>query len=189
MSEAEYLEFEKHSEVKHEYYQGEIFALAGATRNHNVIAGNVFARLRESLPEDCVPFTSDMRVKIEATGLYTYPDVVVVCGEEEYDDEAQTTLLNPVLVVEVLSDSTEAYDRGQKFEMYRTIPSLQEIVYVAQDRQSIDLFRRGEERWALYDPVDGQITLASVGDAMLSMEDVYARVEWDDEPPEEHPSH
>jgi len=182
MSESEYLEFEKHSEVKHEYYQGEIFALTGATRNYNVIAGNVFGSLRGALPEECLLFMNDMRVKVEATGLYTYPDVVVVCGEEEYQDDAQTTLLNPVLVVEVLSDSTEAYDRGKKFEMYRTIPSLQEIVYVAQERQSIDLFRRGEERWALYDPVDGQITLASVG-ATLSMNDVYARVEWNQDAP------
>ena len=180
MSESEYLEFEKHSEVKHEFYQGEIFALAGATRNHNVITSNIVQSLGDEIPEDCIALASDMRVKIEATGLYTYPDVVVVCGEEEYDDEAQTTLLNPILVMEVLSESTEAYDRGQKFEMYRTIPSLQEIVYVAQDRRSMDLFRREDDRWVLYDPVDGRITVESVG-ATLAMNDVYARVEWDED--------
>jgi len=184
MSEAEYLEFEKHAEVKHEFYQGEVFALAGATRNHNVITSNIVRLLGDQVPEHCIAVGSDMRVKIEATGLYTYPDGVVVCGEERYQDGTQTTLLNPTLIVEVLSESTEAYDRGRKFEMYRTVPSLREVVYVAQDRQSIDLFRRDNARWALYDPVDGQVTLTSV-DATLAMDDVYARVRWEDETDDE----
>ena len=125
----EYLERERAAEFKSEYYNGEIFAMSGGSRNHVLIAGNCQMALRSALKDKgCLVFQSDLRVHIPSNDLYTYPDVVVVCGEEQYLDNQKDTLVNPVLVVEVLSPSTESYDRGQKFEFYRSIASLQEYV-------------------------------------------------------------
>ena len=107
----EYLALERKAEYKSEYFQGEMFALAGATSEHNTIAGNIFGKLRQQLKaKPCRAYISDMRVRIPVTGLYTYPDVIVVCGEPRFDDEYSDTLLNPTVLVEVLSPSTESYD-------------------------------------------------------------------------------
>ena len=178
MTEAEYLEFEKHATDRHEYYKGEIFALAGGARNHNVIAGNVTRELGNRLPKHCIAVQSDMRVWVDAADFYTYPDVVAVCGEEQYRDEAQTTLTNPDLIVEVLSESTEAYDRGDKFEFYRTIPSLDEVVFVTQVRKHVEVFRRRGDHWALYEVTGDTVRLDSVG-VSLAMEAIYERVVWE----------
>lgn len=115
----EYLEFERRSEIKHEFFDGEIFAMSGARRNHNVIAWNIGGELRQKLKnKNCEAYPADMRVFVPETGLYTYPDLVVVCGEPVFQDDVFDTLLNPILLIEVLSDSTEGYDRGKKFQHY-----------------------------------------------------------------------
>src|SRR5438874_2019486 len=113
----EYLEIERQAEYKSEYYQGEMFAMSGATWPRNIIVANIIARLNDQLrSRPCTVCPSDMRVRVNATGLYTYPDVLVVCGEPKFVDDRRDTLLDPTLVIEVLSPSTEAYDRGRKFE-------------------------------------------------------------------------
>ena len=119
----EYLALERKSETRNEYYNGEIFAMAGASREHNLIVGNLLRDIGNQLEDrPCESYPSDMRVSIEATGLYTYPDVAVVCGEPRFQDREVDTLLNPTVIIEVLSPSTEAYDRGVKFRHYRAHP-------------------------------------------------------------------
>ncbi|HEX8921122.1 MAG TPA: Uma2 family endonuclease, partial [Pyrinomonadaceae bacterium] len=121
----EYLALERKSEIKHEYYAGEMFAMVGASKRHNLITTNIIRSLGNQLLErGCNVYASDMRVKVSATGKYTYPDIVVACEEEKFDDAENDTLLNPVVVIEVLSEFTEAYDRGKKFEQYQNIESL-----------------------------------------------------------------
>src|SRR5690606_7579846 len=127
----EYLEFERSSEIKHEFYNGRVFAMAGAKRRHNLIALNIGSEIRSNLKgKDCEAYPSDMRVLVAEFGLYTYPDVSVVCGKPEFQDDVLDTLLNPVLLIEILSDSTESYDRGRKFQHYRSIETLKEYVLV-----------------------------------------------------------
>ena len=125
----QYLEIERKAEFKSEYYQGEMFAMSGASYPHIGIVANAVASLHQQLRRGpCRPLSNDMRVRVTATGLYTYPDVVVVCGEPRFLDDTFDTLLNPTVIIEVLSESTEAYDRGQKFEQYRSLESLAEYV-------------------------------------------------------------
>jgi Uma2 family endonuclease len=139
----EYLLCERKAEFRSEFFRGEMFAMAGASANHNLIVLNAGSLLREQLKKKpCRVYPSDLKLRIEETGLYTYPDLSVVCGEPQLESDAGDVLLNPVVLVEVLSDSTEAYDRGKKFEHYRTIPSLKHYVLIAQDRHSIDCFTR-----------------------------------------------
>lgn len=143
LSPQEYLALERSSEQRHEYADGEIFAMAGATHEHNLIAGNLFGELRQALLErPCVVYSSDMRIKSAATGRYLYPDVAAVCGDPAFEDETRDTLLNPAVIVEVLSNSTEAYDRGDKFAQYQAIPSCQEYVLASQKEPRIEHFRR-----------------------------------------------
>lgn len=137
----EYLTIEREAERKSEYYQGEMFAMAGATWTHNRIVANLIMRVGAQL-RSCQICPSDMRVRVSETGLFTYPDVLVVCGQPKFLDERQDTLLNPTLIIEVLSPSTEAYDRGRKFEHYRTIESLSEYLLVSSDRVHADLYSR-----------------------------------------------
>lgn len=155
-TEKEYLEQERSSEIKHEYYRGEIFALPGVSRKHNLIVANLIGELRAQLKNTpCRIYASDMRLKIEKTGLFTYPDVMVVCGEERFSDDRQDTLLNPEVIVEVLSDSTEGYDRGRKFEQYRKLVSLREYVLVAQNSEKIERFLKNESGyWVLTESDD-----------------------------------
>lgn len=176
---AEYLARERLSETKHEYFAGEIFAMAGASRAHNLITANVIAALHAQLKHrPCTTYPSDMRLKVEATGLYTYPDVSVVCGEAMFDDEQQDTLLNPTLIVEVLSKSTENYDRGEKFRQYRRLTSLQEYLLVAQDTYHIEHYvRQPDNQWLLSETneVEDAIHLPSIT-CSLELADVYAKV-------------
>jgi Uma2 family endonuclease len=146
----DYLAMERRSDVKHEYFAGEIFAMAGASYEHNVIAANCAGELRSSLRDSaCNVLASDQRVRTVST-LYTYPDVVVVCGRPEFDVEDRDTLTNPVVIVEVLSRSTEGYDRGQKFLHYRSIPSLKEYVLVSQRQMLVEHFlRQPNGQWVL----------------------------------------
>lgn len=155
-TEKEYLKQERSSEIKHEYYQGEIFAMTGASRKHNLIVANLIGELRAQLKNTpCRVYASDMRLKIEETGLFTYPDVMVVCGEERFSDERQDTLLNPEVIVEVLSDSTEGYDRGKKFEHCRKLASLREYVLVSQNSEKMERFLKNESGyWVLTESDD-----------------------------------
>lgn len=143
LSPADYLAFERTSEMKHEYADGEIFAMSGGTREHSLLAGNILGELRLALLERrCEVYTSDMRVQIPSTRRYVYPDVSVVCSQPLFADDERDTLLNPSVVVEVLSDSSESYDRGDKFAQYRTLASIKEYVLVSQKTVLIEHFRR-----------------------------------------------
>jgi Uma2 family endonuclease len=179
---AEYLAWERLQPEKHAYYGGEVFAMAGASREHNLIVANVigllFALLRGRA---CEAYPSDMRVKVPATGLYTYPDVSVVCGGSELEDGELDTLLNPQVIVEVLSPSTEAYDRGEKFEHYRSIPSFHEYVLVSQSKSLVDHFvKQPDGSWLMRSRSAGQsLDLPSVG-CVLAIDDLYLKVPFDD---------
>jgi len=176
----DYLRREKDAEFRSEYFRGEMFAMAGASANHNLIVLNAGASLREQLKKKpCRVYPSDLKLRIETTGLYTYPDLSVVCGEPQLESDGGDVLLNPIVLVEVLSESTEAYDRGKKFEHYRTIPSLKHFVLVAQDRHSIDCFsRKPDGSWVLtscqalndkveLDAIDSQLFAAEVYDKVV----------------------
>ncbi len=177
ISPEKYLEIERAAEYKSEYFNGEMFALAGAKRNHNLIALNTGSELRMQLKgRPCQVYPSDMRVKVPETGLYTYPDVVVVCGEPQFEDKVTDTLLNPVVIIEVLSESTEGYDRGKKFEHYRHIPSLQEYVLISQDRCKIEKFLKQKE-WTLFEEssLESAMELPSI-QCSLKLSEVYDKV-------------
>ncbi|MEZ4527394.1 MAG: Uma2 family endonuclease [Desulfobacterales bacterium] len=179
ITEEEYLAMERESEIRHEYYDGEIFAMAGASRKHNLITANVIRELGNQLRNTgCRVYPSDMRVKIEATGLYTYPDVLIVCGEEIFADEKEDMLLNPAIIIEVLSDSTESYDRGRKFENYRMLNSLKEYILISQNRKKMERFFRNERGyWELdeSDEENPQLHLQAAG-CELRIADVYENV-------------
>ena len=177
---AEYLEFERNSEVKHELIDGEIFEMAGATKSHNLIAGNVFRELSLQLLErECNVYTNDMRVKITATEKYTYPDVVAVCGEEIYEDQTEDTLINPQLIIEVLSKSTEGYDRGAKFEYYQTIESFREYVLITQEPFRVEQYvRKNKNEWTYFEfrQAEDIVKLISI-DCEISLQDIYHKIQ------------
>ena len=182
MSEAEYLAFERASETKHEYINGRVYAMGGASEKHNLICtntiGSFYSQLRGT---PCRVYMSDMRVQVNKTGLYTYPDISVVCGESQLADDVFDTLLNPVVVIEVLSPSTEAYDRGQKFQHYRQLNSLQEYVLIAQDQPRIERFlRQPDGQWILGDApgLEASLELPSIG-CTLPLADVYEKVSFE----------
>ena len=170
----EYFDWEETQEGKHDYIYGEVFPTSGATRTHNDIALNLLVSLRLAFRgTECAVFSSDMRVQVEAGGRYTYPDVSAVCGEPEFTSPRETTLVNPSLVVEVLSERTEAYDRGDKLDVYRTVPSIREIALVRQDRRAVQAWRRDGARWTVEDVTEGALALPSVG-AEVTLDDLYA---------------
>lgn len=171
----DYLELEEASNVKHEFFGGEIYAMAGGTPEHAALSMSVGATLLSQLRGGpCRVYSSDLRVRVSETGLATYPDVTVVCGPLEHDPESATTITNPIVVVEVLSPSTETYDRGDKLEHYRRIPSLREIVLVAYDKRRVELWQRHDGGgWEATEAGAGQeLTLASV-DCRLSVDAIY----------------
>jgi Uma2 family endonuclease len=175
---AEYLALEQASDTKHEYLNGEVFAMAGGTPEHGLMAVNVAGVLRaELLGGRCRVYSSDVRVRVQATGLGTYPDVSVVCGKLERDPEDENSILNPIVLVEVLSKNTEAYDRGEKFAHYQTIPSLREYVLVSYQRRRLEVLRRNEDgTWTLHDLRDSGIAeLVSIG-CKLPLDEVYRGV-------------
>ena len=176
---AEYFAQEEQAEERSEFYEGEIFAMAGGTANHNLITINVTASLRDAVRnKPCKAFMADMRLLVKRRQLYTYPDVMVICGPLQYAPGRNDTVTNPVLIVEVLSPSTEAYDRGKKFEFYRTIDSLKEYVLVDQSRLYVERHRPlGLGRWemtaftapeeALFlESVDVELTLGAIYDGV-----------------------
>src|SRR2546422_7535750 len=151
LTEAEYLEFERSVESRNEFFDGEVFAMSGGTPLHSQIAANLIQVIGRRLSGGrCVVYTSDLRLKVEATGLFTYPDLSVICGPLQFAAGTDDTVVNPTVLVEVLSDSTEAYDRGKKFEHYRRIPALQEYLLVSQKEPRIEQFiRQPDDHWLL----------------------------------------
>ena len=180
LSPEEYLAVERLSEFRSEYLEGEMFAMAGGSRRHNLIVTNIVRELSTQLRRRaCEVYSNDQRVHIPATGLYTYPDIVVVCGEPRFEDESFDTLLNPKLLIEVLSPTSEAYDRGKKFEHYRTIDSLSEYVLVAQDEPRVEQYLRQEDgRWLFTAAagLEASLALPSI-QCELSLAEVYEKVE------------
>ena len=177
----EYVSIERKATYRSEYFAGEMFAMAGASREHNRIVTNVVVALDNQLKDrPCNVYSSDMRVKVSDTGLHTYPDVVVTCGEEKFVDERNDNLLNPLLIVEVLSNSTEAYDRGKKFEHYQQIDSFSEYLLIAQSLCRVEqYFRQKKAQWLYTETrdADGIVKLYSI-DCELTLKDIYAKVEF-----------
>ena len=178
----EYLAFDRSADGKSEYLDGEMFAMSGGSHAHSLIAVNLARELSGALRErPCRVFGSDLRVVVEATGLYTSPDLSIVCGQADFGpDDPKDTLRNPTLLIEVLSPSTENYDRSKKFEHYRAIPSLREYVLVAQERAFVErLLRRDDGVWEFteFRGLDASITLASIG-VTLPFAEIYAKVEF-----------
>jgi Uma2 family endonuclease len=178
----DYLAFERKAETKNEYVNGEIFAMTGASRKHNLIVGNISGELREQLKgKPCEVYPGEMRVKAAASRAYVYPDVVVVCEEPDMEDDYFDTLLNPTLVVEVLSKSTESYNRLAKSAYYRTIESLVEYLLVSQEEYRVEQYiKQGDGRWLLSDvrSLESALELKSIG-CSLTLRGLYDRVSID----------
>jgi len=172
-----FLAWERAQDEKHQFVVGEVFAMAGATREHNVAVGNVVGELRSSLRErPCEVYPSDMRVAVAGARLYTYPDVSVVCGPAEFADLARDTLTNPVVLVEVLSPSTEAYDRGDKFAAYRGLTSLRDYVLVSTSQVLVEHYaRQPDGGWLLHEHRAGGRVQLSIG-VELAVDEVYLKV-------------
>lgn len=174
----DYLTLERNALYKSEFHDGEIFAMTGASRKHNLIAFNIARELGVQLKNrPCEAYIADMRVKAVTARSYHYPDIAVVCGKPQFEDAHVDTLLNPTLLIEVLSPSTEAYDRGAKFAHYRKITSLCEYLLVMQDQSSIERYVRQGEVWILSETVDldASLSLESIG-CTLSLREVYDKV-------------
>ncbi len=176
----EYLAFEESSSIRHEFYRGEMFAMAGGSSAHSQLQWRLAAILDPQLRGTGYQgFNNDMRVKVEATGLYTYPDASVGCGSPQFDTDKRNTLLNPVAVFEVLSKSTEAYDRGGKFEHYRKLPSLRHYVLISQADRRIEVFTRSDEgHWRLgYAEQGGEVVDLEFIHCRLPLDDLYEGIE------------
>ena len=177
---AEYLAFERKSKTKHEYFAGNIYTMAGANERHNLIVANLVIEIGVQFRKrPCRIYPSDMRVKISETGLYTYPDVTVVCGRPQFDDDQSDILLNPTVIFKVLSKSIEAYDRGKKFQHYRTIDTLMEYLLVAQDSYHVEHYvRQADGQWLLSEATHLRQTIhLPTIDCDLTLADVYDKVE------------
>jgi Uma2 family endonuclease len=185
ISPEEYLALERESLEKHEYFNGEIFDMAGTSEEHANISSNINISMGVQLKKrPCKSYQSDLRVHIPATGLYTYPDVLVVCGKPQLLEDAYLdTLTNPVLIVEVLSPSTADYDKGAKFDHYRTIESLREYVLVWQSKKRVARYtKQSDDTWLLRDFIseEAEIILSSI-ECTLTMDDIYDKVEFAEE--------
>jgi len=180
MTPGEYLEIERKSEIRSEYIAGRMFAMSGASLRHGLIAGNLFREISSQMRgRACQAHMNDLRVKVSPTGMYTYPDIVAFCGEAQLEDEHFDTLLNPAVIVEVLSDSTEAYDRGEKFAHYRRLDTLREYVLVSQDKIRIERFRREGDEWTLSEVSDPDATLHLESiDCHVTVAAIYEKVEF-----------
>jgi Uma2 family endonuclease len=170
----EYLALERAANVRHEFLDGEIYAMAGGTPAHAAICANVISQLSAQLRgHGCQAYSSDLRIRVRDTGLATYPDVTVVCRPAELDPEDRNTITNPTLIVEVLSPSTAAYDRGEKLEHYKRIPALREIVLIAHDERLIEVWSRGDgNTWSRREARSDTLALTAVP-CTLAVEDVF----------------
>ncbi|MEM6528321.1 MAG: Uma2 family endonuclease [Chloroflexota bacterium] len=190
----EYIALERRSvDIKHEYIHGHVVAMVGASEEHNTININTSSSIHQQLKgRSCRPYSTDMRVRVTPQ-MYTYPDIIVVCGDPQFADDQFDTLLNPTLIIEILSPSTERYDRGRKFAYYREIDTFREYVLIAQDEPRIQRYLRHEdgEQWLFTEAagLDATLVLTSI-DCTLALSDVYDRIDFDadDEPPTEQGS-
>jgi len=189
---AQYYEMERHALEKHDYYQGEVFdvyAMSGGTSNHSRIKTDLIIALGTKLRgKPCQPYDSDQRIRVTSTGLRTYPDASVFCADLDYDpeDNQRETATNPAVIFEVLSPSTEGYDRGFKAEQYRQIPSLQAYVLIAQDRPHVEILTRSgadPSHWTLTEALglDADISIAPI-EVRLPLAEIYGRVTFDGGP-------
>lgn len=181
----EYLVLEEKAEYKSEYYDGEIFAMAGGSRNHSVICLNLNWAIREIISQkDCVGFDSSMKLDIPQANTYVYPDLMVICGDIQFVEHRTDIVANPVLVMEVLSPNTESFDRGKKFGYYRTLSSLQEYVLVSQTEPLIEVFYKQDEKTWQYTVVRGltENVLLQTLHAEIALKDIYQKVVWEEEP-------
>jgi Uma2 family endonuclease len=178
-----YLAYDRQHTERHEFIGGQVRAMSGASRRHNNIASATNAAIFNQIAErPCEVYQADMRVHIAATVTYTYPDLAVACGDIQFLDDTFDTLLNPLVLIEVLSPSTEAYDRGTKAQHYRSIPSLQEYLFITQDASRIEHYIRQDGRvWTLRDVlgIDASLTLASIK-CQVALRDVYRKVSFDE---------
>ena len=185
LTEAEYLAIERAAEFKSEFCNGEMVAMPSASRQHNEIKENLIHEIGIRLKGGpCRTYSADQRVKIDRTGLYTYPDLLIVCGRAEFDPDHRDILYNPQVIIEILSKSTESYDRGLKFLHYRRLTSLREYVLVSQEQKLVERFvRQTDETWVLttFDNSDGEFALSTVP-VRVPLADVYRGVEILEEP-------
>ncbi len=181
LTEQEYLAIERKADFKSEFYAGEMFAMAGASERHNMIVTNASSELRRQLKgRSCRNYSNDMRVCVEATGLCTYPDVVAICGEARFLDNSGDTLINPGIIIEVLSPSTEADDRGAKAWHYRQISSLTEYLLIAQDKHHVEHYvRQADGQWLMSESVrlEDVLQLPSIN-CELAMAEIYDKIEF-----------
>lgn len=179
MTPAQYLAAERIADVRHEFCDGTILTMAGASRKHNLLSANLVRVIgNELLERPCNVYSSDMRVKSEGAKTYCYPDVVAACQQERFEDAQEDTLLNPLLLIEILSDSTEAYDRGDKFFHYRQIESFVEYILVSQKSCHVERYvRQADNTWLYseYKSLDENIELSSIG-CTVSLKDIYNKV-------------
>jgi Uma2 family endonuclease len=184
LSLSQYLEYETKTGQRHEYSRGEVFAMVGSTPRHSLIATNFLGEARQRLlTKPCNAYNSDLRIKVQASGLYTYPDASIICGELQLDPEVPNTVLNPTVLVEVLSDSTEKYDRGEKAASYRTIPTLQALVLISQNRFLVECYARHPAGgWLLSEATQWaeSLELEAVG-ISIPLSELYRGVELDRE--------
>ncbi len=179
VSKEDYLRAERKADSRSEYHQGQIFAMAGASRNHNRIVTNVSTALDNQFKQrDCNNYSSNMRVSVRNGDSYVYPDAVVTCGEERFEDNKGDTLLNPIVIIEVLSSSTEAYDRGAKFLCYQAIDSLQIYVFISQQPHRVEVYEKQKDgHWAYisYHHLPESIELKAIK-CRLESDDIYSKV-------------
>ncbi len=176
----EYLLKEREAEFKSEYRDGQIVAMPGASRQHNLISGNIFGEIYIQLRNrKCEVYVNDMRLKVSKSGLYTYPDVVVVCEEPRFEDDHIDTLLNPTVIIEVVSSSTEVYDRTNKFLSYQTLESVKEYILVSQKNVSVEQYIRQNDNWDLnvFTSLDDLLQLSSI-ECKLAVKAMYAKVDF-----------
>jgi len=174
----EYLKAEQSAEFKSEYFHGEIFAMAGGTPNHNRLTLNMAFIFNSMLKGKCEAFASDIKLQVDEENHYTYPDVMVVCGELEFAKERKDTVINPVVIVEVLSESTKDYDRGTKFTAYRKITTLKDYILVDQDKIHIEYFAKEEDgtwRFREYFHTEDALIVQSVN-LQIPVKEIYERV-------------
>ena len=180
ISPEDYLHIERRSTYRSEYVNGEMFAMAGATRQHNRISSNLVSEINLHIKSsDCNIYSSDLRVHVPSTGYFTYPDIVITCGKEEFTDAHNDVLVNPLVIMEILSDSTASIDRGKKFEQYRELASFVEYLLVEQRTPHIEqyiLYDAQEWRYRTVRGIDEQVRIQTI-DCTLSLRDIYHKVD------------
>jgi Uma2 family endonuclease len=184
MTGPEFLSFERNNEARHQLWDGEVFAMSGASRAHVLLVGNLLVELKRQIGDRaCEVYSNDMRVEIRSTGAFTYPDLAMVCSQPEFLDAANDTLRNPVVIVEVLSDSTEAFDRGRKFRAYQTIESLQHYVLVSQHERLVEVMTRQAGAWVMRSYRSGEPVVLAPPGLQLDVDGLYRGVPLTPEPP------